>query len=130
MTLLAIFAAATLHARAAEDLPIKELESLTPKPAVFDAAAATKPIVLTSEKDAAEHFEKDDLAKLTKQVDFTRQVVLVFAWRGSGGDKLSFGVAESNPEQVHFSLKRGLTRDLRPHVQIYALRSNVKWSVK
>ena len=71
----------------------------------------------------------DALAALKKQVDFDEQFVLLFAWRGSGQDKLTYVVAESFPEQITFRIEPGRTRDLRPHVHIYALRSNVKWSV-
>jgi hypothetical protein len=110
--------------------PITRIERVAPKPSVFQASSRTKPIVLRSEKEAAEHFTKDGLAKLTKQVDFQQQFVLLFAWRGSGQDRLQYAVAESYPEQVFFKYKPGRTRDLRPHVYLYALRSNVKWSVK
>ena len=93
-------------------------------------ASAQQPIVLKSEDDAAKYFGKDALETLGKDVDFKKQFVLVFAWQGSGGDKLSFAVAESFPEQIFFSLQPGLTRDLRTHTHVYALRSNVKWSAK
>jgi hypothetical protein len=43
---------------------------------------------------------------------------------------MEYEVAESFPEQITFSLKPGLTRDLRPHVKIFALRANVKWRMK
>ena len=65
---------------------------------------------------------------IQKQVDFQQQVLLVFAWKGSGQDRLEFAVAESFPEQIFFSLKPGKTFDLREHVHLYAVRSNVKWS--
>ena len=74
-----------------------------------------------------EYFSEDALAALTKQVDFEQRVVLVFAWRGSGQDRLSYSVAESFPEQVFFEYKPGRTKDLRPHVYVFALRANVKW---
>lgn len=114
----------------AELPPIKDVSGVTPQPTVFNVSKASAPLAVSSEKEAAEHFAKDELAKLAKEVDFTKQVVLVFAWRGSGGDKLDYAVAESSPEQVFFTLTRGRTRDLREHVRIYVLRSNVKWSVK
>jgi hypothetical protein len=118
------------HARAQNVPAIKEIASIAPEHSVFDAGAATRPLVLNSEKEASEHFSKDELAKLTREVDFSKQFVLVFAWRGSGGDRLSYTVAESSPEQVAFTLTRGRTRDLRPHLHIYALRTGVKWSVR
>ncbi len=89
-----------------------------------------KPTLLRSAADAAKVFDKDALAALTKQVDFKKQFVIVFAWRGSGGDKLEFTIAESFPEQIAFSLKPGLTDDIHPHVQVFALRSNVRTSIK
>jgi hypothetical protein len=110
--------------------PIKQLEKVAPKRTVFEGSSWKKPLVLKSEKEAGEHFDADELAKLAKQVDFAKQIVLLFAWRGSGQDKLDAAVAESYPEQIFFSYAPGRTRDLREHVRIYALRSNVRWSVK
>jgi hypothetical protein len=103
---------------------------VTPDDRVFKDSAWNKPIVIKSADDAGKHFSKDALAALTKQVDFKNQVVLAFAWKGSGGDKLMYTVAESFPEQITFSLKRGATDDVRSHTLVFALRSNVRWSVK
>ena len=89
-----------------------------------------KPLVLDSLKAAAPYFTKKALAVLKTKVDFARQKLLIFAWRGSGQDRLTYSVAESYPEQIHFRYRRGRTRDLRPHVYLYALRSNVRWRVK
>jgi hypothetical protein len=110
--------------------PIKELQGLTPNESAFQASAATKPIVLKSEKEAADYFPAPELAALSKQVDFTSQIVLLFAWQGSGQDKLDFTVAESFPEQIRFTYSPGRTRDLRQHVHIYVVRANVTWSAK
>jgi hypothetical protein len=109
---------------------IKELTNLEPKENAFKGGRPPQPTVLHSEKEASEYFAADVLAKLKKQVDFNQQVVLLFAWQGSGQDKLTSAVAESYPEQVSFAYQPGRTRDLRPHVHVYALRSNVKWSAK
>jgi hypothetical protein len=57
-------------------------------------------------------------------------MVLVFAWKGSGQDKIEYTVAESYPEQIQFVYQRGRTRDLRTHFKIFVLRANVKWSAK
>lgn len=100
-----------------------------PEESTFKNSAWDKPIVIKSSEDAARHFSEDARKTLAKAVDFKKQFVLVFAWRGSGGDELSYNVAESFPEQIFFSLKRGRTRDLRRHSKVYALRSNVRWRV-
>lgn len=104
--------------------------AVKPEASVFNGAAWNKPIVIKSAQDAARYFGKDSLDHLGKQVDFAKQHLLIFAWKGSGGDKLSFAVAESFPEQIFFSRKAGFTRDLRSHTVIYAVRSNVRWSVR
>lgn len=109
--------------------PIEEI-SLEAMDAVFQASSESKPLVLHSEEQAGEYFSDDELSKLAKAVDFSQQFVLVFAWRGSGQDKLNYAVMESFPEQISFSYQPGRTRDLRLHVSVYAVRANVKWSIK
>jgi hypothetical protein len=109
--------------------PIVEIK-VTPEKSVFKNSAWDKPIVIKSPDEAAKHFGKDALATLAREVDFKKQLVLVFAWRGSGGDKLEYRVLESFPEQIPFSLRPGVTDDIRAHSRVFALRSNVRWSVK
>ena len=98
--------------------PIQAVKGVKPKPSVFKAAVRGKPLVIRSEKEAAEHFADADVATLKDRVDFKQQIMLVFAWRGSGQDRLTHTVAESYPEQVFFTFRPGRTRDLRPHVQV------------
>ena len=107
--------------------PIKKIAKVLPLRSVFQRGASQKPIVIKSAEDAAKHFDGKNLAAIQKQVDFKQQFVLIFAWRGSGGDRLNYAVLESYPEQIVFKLKRGRTRDLRSHLHVYALRSNVTW---
>lgn len=109
--------------------PIVELK-VTPEKSVFKNSAWNKPIVIKSQDEAAKHFDKDALEMIGKKVDFKKQIVLVFAWQGSGGDKLEYKILESFPEQIPFSLRPGVTNDLRSHSRVFTLRSNVQWSVK
>ena len=97
------------------------------RPSKIEFSRWNTPVELTSLEDAKKHFEGDVLDQLKAKVDFGNQIVLVFAWRGSGQDKLDYVVMESFPEQIAFSYRPGRTRDLRPHVHVFALRSNVKW---
>ena len=107
---------------------ITELK-VKPEDNVYKDSAWNKPIVIKSADDAGKYFGKDALATISKEVDFKKQIVLLFAWRGSGGDKLEYQILESFPEQIPFTLKGGKTDDLRSHARVFALRSNVKWSV-
>ncbi|MBM3994873.1 MAG: hypothetical protein FJ303_12075 [Planctomycetes bacterium] len=113
---------------AAGQAPIAELKVM-PEKSVFKNSVWHKPIVIKSHADAAKHFDKDAQETIAKSVDFKKQIVLVFAWQGSGGDKLVYKILESFPEQIPFSLKPGVTDDIRSHSRVFALRSNVRWSV-
>lgn len=108
---------------------ITELK-VTPEMSIFEKAVWNKPLEIKSLEDAGKHFGKEALETLKKSVDFDKQIVLVFAWQGSGQDKLEYQILESFPEQIPFSLKRGLTRDLRQHAHVYVLRNNARWSTK
>ena len=114
---------------AAESLPIVEIHGVLPNQSVFKDARRGKPLVLQSEKDAAKYFDGEALKSLNKQVDFEKRKVLVFAWRGSGGDRLSFEVAKSRFEPVTFRIRLGRTRDLRSHLRVFSLRAKGKWSM-
>jgi hypothetical protein len=132
LSLVLASGAAFSHSPAAlaELPPIASIDDVKPQPLAFDAAKRDAPLVIRTADDAAKYFDEDALARLNEQVDFEKQFVLVFAWRGSGQDRLAYAVAESFPEQIFFTLTPGRTKDLRPHVHVYALRSNVKWNVR
>ncbi|HKB38371.1 MAG TPA: hypothetical protein VKD72_18150 [Gemmataceae bacterium] len=109
--------------------PIVEIK-VTPEKSVFKNSAWNKPLVIKSQDEAARHFGKEARETIAKKVDFKKQIVLVFAWQGSGGDRLEYRILESFPEQIPFSLRPGVTDDLRSHSRVFALRSNVRWSVQ
>ena len=109
---------------------VKELKDLRAEKAIFADSSRKKPLVLKSLKDGAKYFDKETLATISKTVDFEKHVVLVFAWKGSGQDRMGFQVAESSPAQVGFTYQPGRTRDLRPHVKVFVVDKDAKWSVK
>ena len=110
--------------------PITELKHLSAEEALFKVASRTKPVVVKSLKNGAKYFGKEALAKISKAVDFEKERVLVFAWKGSGQDRFQYVVKEFFPEQIMFSCKRGRTKDLKSHLKVYVLRSDVKWAVE
>ena len=106
--------------------PIVEAK-YTPTVAAFMDSGRNKPIEIKTVKTAEKYFKGEELKKI-KALKFEKIKLLVFAWRGSGQDKISYVVQESQPETVVFELQAGRTRDLRHHVKIYQLRSDVKWT--
>jgi hypothetical protein len=119
----------------APDTQIKELKKIKPKEVVFRDATRVKPVVIANKKAASKYFEKEDVAKRLKFIDFDKQVLFVFAWRGSGQDEMSYHLKkdasdESNAAEVEFTFRPGRTRDLRPHTKVYAIEDDVLWNGK
>jgi len=126
MFTVAVFNAET-SATAEEMLPpIQDITDIKANDQIWKAAKRGVPLTLRSKSEAARYFAEPQLKLLLKKVDFQKQTLLVFAWRGSGQDKMTYTIAESFPEQITFKILPGRTRDLRPHLNIYAIRKNVK----
>ena len=102
--------------------PIIEITSVRTNETVFDKSSAMKPLQIQNKEKLKEYLAPGQISNFDL-VNFDRQQILIFAWRGSGQDKLSFTVESS--KDVKFSLQRGRTRDLRSHVKIYAVRLDV-----
>ncbi|MEC7565182.1 MAG: hypothetical protein VX738_05815 [Planctomycetota bacterium] len=128
LSLCFLFSTIVVNSTAKEILPpIQELADIKAKDQIWKVTKRGVPITLRNKSEAAKYFAEPQLKLLLKKVDFQEQVLLVFAWRGSGQDKMTYTVAESFPEQITFKILPGRTRDLRPHLKIYALRKNVKF---
>src|SRR5262245_20201259 len=66
--------------------------------------SATKPTAVTSDEELKKAIPDEATRKrIAKLVDFKEQTLLIIAWQGSGGDNLTYTVAESDPEQIVFS---------------------------
>jgi len=127
---LLLFLALNGQAQAGGFPPVTRMDAIAVKPLVFEAASHKHPLPIRSAKEAAAYFPAPDLARLRRQVDFSRQVVLLFAWRGSGQDRLEYLEQTSPPAAVVFTYTPGLTRDLRAHHQVFVLQADRVWSVR
>jgi hypothetical protein len=88
---------------------------------------ATEPMHIKDAKKLADVFSvKEEQAAIAKEVDFTKESLVVFAWSGSGGDKVTPG---GNDKEVKFTFVPGLTRDFRPHVHLFAIPKDAKLTV-
>jgi hypothetical protein len=82
-----------------------------------------KPVVIgTADELAKAVDDKDARDAIAKAVDFKTENLVVFAWAGSGQDRVALTVekGEKGPVVVT-TFKGGLTRDLRQHVHAYAV---------
>jgi hypothetical protein len=112
---------------AADDKPVKEIPTQGLKIVPPKGGKATAP----TEIKGAEELAKNEALKgaadaIAKQVNFEKEKLVFFAWSGSGQDK----VAPDAKAPGTFTYTRGLTRDLRRHVRLYAVPKGAKVEVK
>ena len=82
------------------------------------------PTKITSKKELKEAIARPETVEaISKQVDFSKEIVLLFSWDGSGRDTLTF---ERNKKEVAFTRTLGRTRDLRFHVKVFAVPKGTK----
>jgi hypothetical protein len=97
---------------------------------ITTSAAADEPGKKEPANVAREITERTPEA-IQKQIDFTKEHLLLFKWSGSGRDKLEFRVEEGKEGPVVvFKLTPGLTRDLRQHSRLYAVTNNATWRIE
>ena len=106
--------------------PIVEIGDVQPKVSAYTFDGVRNPLVLQSVDEIAKYFDAKNSTNLKNKVDFRKQEVLVFAWRGAGQDRIEYEVLESFPEQIRFSYHPGRTRDLKQHGKIFVVRSDVR----
>ena len=106
---------------------VREIELKDAKLEAKKGAKPGEPSKVTSKDELAKAVEdKDTMDAIAKAVDFDKEYVLIFAWSGSGGDKLS---AAGEKDAAVFTLARGRTKDLRMHAHVFAVAKDAKWSM-
>jgi hypothetical protein len=114
-----------------KDAVVEELDT-TGVPRVLERGDVTKPTAITSAEELTKAIPVEAVqARVKKEVDFTKQQVLFFAWSGSGGDKLTYTIekGKKGPEVI-FQYQRGLQKNLAPHVRLFAMPKNATWKVQ
>lgn len=94
----------------------------------------TKPRVVETEEELGKAVTNEAARKqILGSVDFAKEKLYIFSWKGSGQDKLTASVAASEDDPkagvVRFRYKGGLTRDLRSHLKLFAAPSGLPWKV-
>lgn len=110
--------AAAEDKKVVKEIPTKDLKLKVP-----EGAKAGVPAVVTS----AEELTKcpvcgGEADAIKKQVDFSKEKLLVFAWSGSGQDKVNVtGETKDGKTTVTTTYTPGKTRDLRQHVKLFVV---------
>lgn len=92
------------------------------------AAIAESAEALEKIKAIADEASRD---AIKKQVDFAKEKVVVFAWSGSGGDKLVPGTSPTAARlSVIFTYTAGATDDVKQHAFVFAVPKGAMIDVK
>jgi hypothetical protein len=110
-----------------KEIPTKDLKLVFPK-----SGKATEPTIFTAADDVAKSPVVGGAAdEIKKQVNFEKEKLVVFAWGGSGGDKLATDITTADKKTTAvFTLTRGLTRDFRQHIHLYIVPKNAEVKVE
>jgi len=106
--------------------PVKELKELNVKESAFRHARPPQPTAVRSDEDAEKLFEGESLAAFRREIDFSKEQAVVFAWQGSGQDRIK---PENTKSGTLFDYEPGRTRDLRQHTVVFVLQKNDSWAV-
>ncbi|WP_439626903.1 hypothetical protein [Gemmata sp.] len=117
---LSLFAAA---AGAEEKPTVREIPTADLKVTFPEQGKAGVPTVIETADDLAKSpVLKDAAGAIAKVVDFKTEKLVLFAWAGSGQDKLTLAAKEAGTATVLVTeYAPGRTRDLRQHVKLYAV---------
>ncbi|MFP6693802.1 MAG: hypothetical protein VB875_12325 [Pirellulales bacterium] len=117
----------------AEPTPgVRELRGLKPTAQPNKRGRANEPTVIKDKAGLVESFtDKSSQDAALKQINFNKEILLIFRWAGSGQDRIAATSKKTGESiQVVFGYTRGLTRDLRRHLKIYAVAKDAKWKVE
>lgn len=84
------------------------------------------PLAIKSAEQVEKYFKEAFVAKCRDEVDFEKQELFVWMWRGSGQDELECYVSLSDPTRVLFYFEHGETKDFKKHLHVFAIRKDVQ----
>ena len=88
--------------------------------------SGANPLVIKSAEQVEKYFKEAFVVKWREQIDFDKQELFVWMWKGSGQDELECYIALSDPTKVLFRFKHGKTKDFVEHLYVFAIRKDVK----
>jgi hypothetical protein len=71
---------------------------------------------------------KDARRAISQQVDFNKEILLLFLWSGSGSDKLTFTVAKGKVAVFHYQQSKLL--DLDKHARLFVLPRGMSYRLR
>jgi len=123
--LVAIGVVVPLRVTADEAGKLREIEAKDLK-VDFEKGNVTKPQVIASAADLDKAIPNADAVK--KQVDFTKEKLLLFAWSGGSSNQLQGKLSEDG-KRVNFTFIPGRQRDPQRHVRLFVVPKDAEFKV-
>jgi hypothetical protein len=109
---------------ALKEIPTKDLKVAHPK----DGKVTAPTVIKTAEELEKSPVLKDAADAVKKHVDFAKEKLVVFAWGGSGGDRLA-ATLKADGKTAEFSYTPGLTLDLHMHAKLFVVPKDAEVKV-
>ncbi len=87
-------------------------------------------IAIQSLDDALKHLSRASMESIAEKIDFEKEQMLIFAWQGSGQDRIYGHTTSGKEATTRFSYTPGNTKDLKTHVMVYSLPKDMKWTAE
>jgi len=104
---------------------VKEIPSFYLRPELYNSVVEY-PLVIQNGYAFVDSFQIAEkyFDHLPPEVNFDAEQVVIFAWNGSGQDKIEY---EKMDNVYHFVFKRGQTKDLKQHIKIVSIPKKNEW---
>lgn len=104
---------------------VKEIPSFYLRPELYNTVVEY-PVVIQNGYAFVDSFQLAEkyFDHLPPEVDFDSEQVVIFAWNGSGQDRIDY---EKIDDVYHFVFKRGQTKDLKQHIKIVSVPKKNEW---
>jgi hypothetical protein len=106
-----------------KDKLVREVELKDVKVTPPAKSVVTKPKTIKDAEELAKVIpDKGQAAKVAEKVDFAKEKLVLFAWNGSGRDKLTASDKKTDKGVVvTFAYEEGRTRDLQQHRKLFVV---------
>jgi len=123
--LVAICVVVPLSVAAGEAGKLREIKAKDLK-VDFEKGNVTKPQVIASAADLDKAIPNAEVVK--KQVDFTKEKLLLFAWKGGSSNQLR-GKLSDDGKSVNFTFIPGRQRDPQRHVHLFVVPKDAEFKI-
>ena len=85
------------------------------------------PVKITSAEEAASYFDEFGLATIEREIDWSKQSILIFAWTGAPDDRLQVMNQLDDKTDRLYLYTPGKAEGQRRHLEVYRVDHDMNW---